>query len=706
MDTKSISNIKIISEKIESINIKDIIQVFYSLDPKILISQNATLVINHESQEAKNLGLTKDLCSKLYAKRNFGFISIKYNGIDIPNFYKTVEIENLQKEKEIYEIYRYETCKKIIKEEKKFVNPLIIDDQKILNFSSLKTIFYGSNEKFKIIDKEVIDYEKNIFNNKKEITIDNIKGISFSENFNYYFKYPDKDEIFIYNYDSKRTKLIKIGEEDKIKCICGNFGIGKSTSLLAAKLAENEIIYLNLKSLMKNNLDIYTWKYKLLLKEIAYSFKGTSNYQTFKLLKEKLENILQIWESIIEIVKFTIENKIKSKIILDQYKEKYDKDKKNLQKIINLINADSSNKVRLIISSSINNKDVRNSLLKSWFPEYDIKMSFHLNYIYFDILFDTTIVIENDKSLSDKKKAYIRIYFNNIPRFYYDIKYIEDNKLEEYRKSQYSKILDKINSFYEEDINKEFLFNYYEILLNNRQKIGVIIDDKTLFELLRILPLKYFTFNNQIINFYFPLVEGAFDQYLSNKICMFLKGPLNNYNAGFIGDMLEYILLNDLKNNIFDKFDDIIIVEEIWDLKLGKDLKINNIEQKDILILQSESKAKYLDFAILNKSNNLILFQCKKALSSEPDNYITKSIINQEKNNIHNYFYLKLKADIKKIYLIYITGVSCAYDEKTKNQKLRPWGSQKSETFDINKKISKNSESELIFYDPLDKKFI
>ena len=114
-----------------------------------------------------------------------------------------------------------------------------------------------------------------------------------------------------------------MNKEEKVRGICGNFGIGKSTSLLAARLEFHEIVYLNLKALIQN------------------------------------------------MNKFLISNNIESKVILDQYKELYDKDNKNIKEIIDIINKDSSNKVKLIVSSSINNNDVRSLLLKTWFPDYD-----------------------------------------------------------------------------------------------------------------------------------------------------------------------------------------------------------------------------------------------------------------------------------------------------------------------------------------------
>lgn len=172
-----------------------------------------------------------------------------------------------------------------------------------------------------------------------------------------------------------------------------------------------------------------------------------------------------------------------------------------------------------------------------------------------------------------------------------------------------------------------------------------------------------------------------------------------------IGDMLEYILINDLKKNKFDKFDSVIRVETIWDLKFTGNINIKNIEDKDILLIQTESRAKYLDFGILSKSNILILFQCKKALAKEPKEYITKTIINDNKQIIFELYKSKFNINIKKIYLLYVTGISFVYDDKIKDYKLQPWGNKESETFKINEKICNTGQSTLIYYNPLEKRF-
>ena len=402
MDYK-ITGIKEFSEKIENIQVKDIIDIFYSKNPQTIYSKGNKLYINPNSEEAKKLHVTPDFCNKLYGILGYISIKIKYNEEDIPIFFKTIEIENSDGNREIHYIYRYQYCQKLIIDEKKFKNPLIEDNEKILDFSELEQVFSRAKDKFKIIDKEKIDYYK-IFIKEEKKEMDKITGLDYSENFNYYFKYPNKNELFKYNYSTQRAKLINNGINEKIRGICGNFGIGKSTCLLAAKLEIKEIIYLNIKALMKNKDNLYRWKYEILLKEIAFSFKFTSNYDTFTKLKETIEKRTLIWESIIELVKFTINNSIRAKIILDQYKEAYDKDNRNIKEIIDLINKDKLNNVHLIISSSINNKDLRNSLLKLWFPNYNKKISNLFNYDYYDYLFDSKLLYKKTKIYQKLKK--------------------------------------------------------------------------------------------------------------------------------------------------------------------------------------------------------------------------------------------------------------------------------------------------------------
>lgn len=689
----------IIEETIDGIEIYKIIDIFYS---EKVTSKDNKLTIDYDTV-GKSCGFSKELCNDLYAYKDSTAIYIWYKDEELSSFYRTVEVEDSSEKKEIYHIYRYNFCLDLIKNKKQFKNPIIINDKKIIEFKELQNIFSSILEEFKIIDsKENIEYES-IFNKVNNINLENITGETFTENFKYYFKHPNSGEKFVYKYSPKRTKLHVLGEKEKVKAICGNFGIGKSTSLISAKITHPEIIYFNVKALMENKNNIFVWKYQIMLKEIAYYFKKSSDSTEFTKLKNSLEEKLLIWECIVFVVEFVLSKKMKAKIILDQYKEYYDKNYYYIKIIIKKIDKNDNDIVKLIISSSINNKDVRDALLRIWFKEKLTEKKeddLTLPYIYFNDLFRCEELIEADTTISEKKKFFIKKYFNNIPLFYLEIKYKGDGLLDSYKTEQMKKIEEKIQKFYDE--NKLSLEDIMT-LLNYRQRIGKILNNDDLYKLLKLLPLKYFTLNNNKVNFYFSLVENAFDNYLTDRICELLKYPIINIKESSIGDLLEYVLINDLKNNKFDNFDEIFMVDSIWDLHNIESSNADQIENKNILICQKEPKAKYIDFGILNKSDKLILIQCKKALAQEPKNYPNRTTIYENRNKINSNFKSKFNIKIKSIYFLYITGISPYYDEKSGKNDFKTWGNKESENFKIIEGMCEKGECLLVYYDPVNK---
>ena len=88
---------------------------------------------------------------------------------------------------------------------------------------------------------------------------------------------------------------------------------------------------------------------------------------------------------------------------------------------------DKNNYVRIIISSSINDKDVRISLLNKWLKEKDENI---FTYKYYHYMIDVNRflnIIKNDNSLSSLKKTMISEDFNSIPKFYYAIKSLKND---------------------------------------------------------------------------------------------------------------------------------------------------------------------------------------------------------------------------------------------------------------------------------------
>ncbi len=69
------------------------------------------------------------------------------------------------------------------------------------------------------------------------------------------------------------------------------------------------------------------------------------------------------------IINYFIKNKIKINFIFDQYKEKLDPNYNYVKKFKTILEKDSDDIIYIIISSSINDKDVRNSLITQWVYE-------------------------------------------------------------------------------------------------------------------------------------------------------------------------------------------------------------------------------------------------------------------------------------------------------------------------------------------------
>ena len=234
--------------------------------------------------------------------------------------------------------------------------------------------------------------------------------------------------------------------------------------------------------------------------------------------------------------------------------------------------------------------------------------------------------------------------------------------------------------------------------MNLRIYFGKKLTENDFKKLLNILPFKYFIFDikNYIVDFLFPLVKDIFDDFLSKEICNFLKSPIPALKESTIGDILELNLINDLTNNNFCKFDQITKVDSIWDINEVK--YVETLEDKrSILLLQTNNEGRYVDFAILSDQENLLLYQCKKALKSIPKNPVTKQIINENSKYLKNKYKKILGVDLKKIYLFYVTGITFFKENNQLNH--RTWGGNEKENFKTIKKLAENAESELFFYD-------
>lgn len=687
-----------IEEKDESGNVFKITteKLIQIIDDNFVNTNTSLEEIDYESI-GKKLSIPKCICKKIKIEYSHITRYIYYDKTKLLLCPKTINFIDLKEDSKIYEIYNIKFVGKLIKQ-LNFNNPVLIIGDKEYPFSSFESMFYSFRDKFQIVDKNVIDYKAYF---TQDTNKDIKKGSDLTPNFKYYFKYPSPDEEFNFIMSFRRDVIFDSCLVDKITGICGPMGIGKSTTFLALIKLKKDYCYFNIKALKEHENDILIWREKLIILEVANAMKNKYTLNQFEDIQKNINDISSFWDAIVKLTHNFIKKKIEITLILDQYKEKFDKDYSKIKKLNRILKKDSKNNVHIIISSSINDKDVRSSLLNDWLKEKK-KNIFYYNYIHNLIEIKKFLsLIQNDNSLTLVKKNMIIDDFNSIPKYYYAIKSLKtDDDANRYKLLQMEKIKTSIEEFFSESVN---IYEKLEILITLRGSFGKQLDESQFKELAKILPFKYFLFNldEYIIDFSFSLVKDIFDDFLSDKICGFLKSPISSLKEGTIGDILELNLIGDLKKNIFCEFSQVIKVNSIWDLNKIESI-INPEGMQSSLLLQTNAEAKYIDFAILSKAKNLLLFQCKKALKKMPETYITKQIIEYNRKTLVEKFKKNLDVSIENIYLFYVTGIT--FFKKDNKVNYRTWGVNEKENFTKNKKIAELAEAELFYYDVIGRK--
>ena len=166
--------------------------------------------------------------------------------------------------------------------------------------------------------------------------------------------------------------------------------------------------------------------------------------------------------------------------------------------------------------------------------------------------------------------------------------------------------------------------------------------------------------------------------------------------------MLESIVIENLKNNSIENFDQICKVDSIWDIKYVHELDKNSVNNNNILIIQDNTEAKFIDFGFLLKGKTLILVQCKKSLSQKPKEYVKIKDINLNKSKFYNSFKKNFDSEIEKIKLMYLTGI---YFIDKNNNNYHSW-SLKETSFDVLESMTNNEQIPLAFFDVQNKKIL
>ena len=495
---------------------------------------------------------------------------------------------------------------------------------------------------------------------------------------------------------------------------------------------------MNLNALYKYKDDLHVWKYNLFLKELYNIFKKEEeeikekkdkgiNSETlkedekmkeekkektrFQKIKEKILYSNHFWEAISLSINFCIENKIDSIFILDQYKEEIDPKFSQFKDIKKLINDEKNIYVKLVVASSTNNLDIRDFIIKKYIQKIS-KNNLINDYIYIQALFKLTDIKGLIDILPDSKKTLLDEYFSNIPSYFYII-YDSGNE-------DNNQIINKIKNIITEDIE-----NFYKIntltrenlcfIIKNYLKIGdnlnkekkdetEIIDPNIIERFIEILPIKYFTFDIKDesivkIYFYFKLAKICFLEFIFKQLYEYFEQPKIEIPERTIGDILEIIVIENLKNNSFENIEQIVKVDSLWEIKTIQGLDKNKVNKNNILIIQTNDKGKKVDFGLLLEGETLVLIQCKKTLSEKPKDYIKISdIFNRRKylyDSLEQYFGCK----IKKIKLLYLTGIY--FIDKDKN-KFHSW-SKNDTSYNVLEKITIEENIPLVFFDVQEK---
>ena len=579
---------------------------------------------------------------------------------------------NFINEKKIINIYSSVHLKLILKK-LNYNNPYYLEnDQKI--FLNVENINLLNEHKLIIINEE--DKNKKLISNyfielKKLYTKQYELGIStyefISVNFNkyflitvdlkskfYYFKTVERGVIL-----DKINKFLEQDNKEKLLGFCGPYGIGKSiTSLFIQKslyfLNNKKSIYINLKYYYNSKIKDEE-KEITFIKECYFLIDNSEELcEIFELIALKKKNI---WVMIEDSVNYLFQkNKKEFFLIIDQYKQKFDEGK-NLKNL--------AQKVKIVILSSINDKDVKNNLIGNY--EKDIlpqnsMINFDnddvIKYIYILNLFKI-----NEKNLNyfftDAKgdeiilaKNSLNNLFGNIPKYINLYLYYYKSIVELYNQ-EYVKIFRNIDFFLQANINDNFFKT-----IDNKEKLN----KKNFITKIKNIPLKYINYlknendNNFTLCYSFPLIKTILNDY--NNFIKRKKSYYSEDNESTKGNNFEAILKVILRIYYILPIDGYFEVENLMEMNLiNIYTKVNNnyfLNKNIIFINQINRIGKLYDFALYYvKEKNLILFQAKYIIKDR--NIKHRKDYFDSCKKIKGLFKEKFDIDLEGVYLLYIS---------------------------------------------------
>ena len=472
--------------------------------------------------------------------------------------------------------------------------------------------------------KESMEIEKldeNHFNNFFKENFDfikkKLKPLEFEPNFKIYFKNSEVilEENNLYIYEDIFQKRINIYNEispvsnnNSLVKFFGQPGKGKTLILIGIlKYMTNHIhtgtFYINCKALftLKEPIEMK----QLIIEEIPFLFY--KNYQDYSECAEKLINYnMEKNSSFFSLINLVIDYLIinpKKKgyiIVLDQYKDKIENNKKELDILYEKLIQNKAETIKnvnfsLITFSSMNNQDIKNYkvqyinniLDKKDCKGYSLK---EIENIEYSLSIDGGgIYDQNLESLGNGLKYY------NILKYYY-----KNNKYEfmlDFIKTTKLNIRENLLNYF--NIDKEDISNSSNLKLFWSFSVGISYSEHEIKNINGIIPYKYFdiirdkTPNEYKIIFSFPIVGELVNEIYSDII---------NTNPNLYYNLTKFSLDGGAKGKFFEKIITyyLNIKSSIYNgkkyIEYFKDFPINYHEEMNVLVLNDNESFKKILF--------------------------------------------------------------------------------------------------------------
>ena len=493
-----------------------------------------------------------------------------------------------------------------------------------INLASIKNDEFN----FKAIISSIGSYGSN---NRELLQKDKFSPLDFSKYFYYYFKYnnPKENKEFVYYETPEREKLFT-----KLKTFyysrynyfkfCGPISGGKSTTLIKFKNNYPGVIYFNLKVIKKNYLNENSLYKSIMLYELKNIIlnKGNKNDEEKELNEIILNN--DILETIfLKLIEFLLKLNIRNILVLDQFRN-IDSDSKTFDKIKEKIN---NSKIGLILSSSINEKGIKNELVLTLnkFFKMPKNLTPENQYYFFYIpnLLENTIVKEKYLSQNEINKDFIDLY----EQFSFKTQYTSLLK----NIKEIDKKINIINEQITQKMIKQCIFpnpvslEFILLVINKYIDLNMEYNEEN-FNLLRKIPLKFidvhFDDNYFSLHYGFPYIKTLVEDSKKNL-------DIKKY---FEKKMYEEKFYSQFKGPYFEK----AVINSILDGKLsfeGNNMNSENIHKiivNDIIEMKETDKRNNV-YTIINRMKNLN--ETKSYQEKEYNTYINDRI-----NLIEEYF--------------------------------------------------------------------